>query len=197
MTKTALAYSLGVEHEAMPAPLIAEHCTEVAAGPVRFVVEGRFLADDMAELKLGGAADDPNHAFILNDGGGSVHVFGVTDAVEHLRFDCFETHPHYHYIDNRRQRNVIVRIDEIALGDPITWTIERLHRRLPEMLECAGAHSLAEAVRSQTSIVTAAVELVEQLLERARAAELARRQRHDVPAGAPPGPEPPDHDRSE
>ena len=185
MAQAQSAYHLGVEHESMPAPLIAEHCTEVPAGAVRFVVESRFLADDMAQLKFGVATDDPGQASILNDGGGSVHVFGSTDGEEHLRFDCFETHPHYHYINNREHRNVIVRIDEFALGDPVKWTIERLRQRLPEMLEHGGADSLAEEVRSQMNSVTGAVELVEQLLERARRAELARRYRPDVPADAP------------
>jgi hypothetical protein len=167
------AYTVGVELDSMPAPLIPEHCSEVSAGPVRFVVEGRFLAGDVAALKLADPDESAND--ILNDGGGSVHVFGTADGLEHLRFDCFETHPHYHYIDNAHGRNTIVRIDEVALGDPISWTMERLRLRLPEMLEHSGAQSLAESVRGETGAVEAAVDSVTQLLERARGAEQARR----------------------
>jgi hypothetical protein len=129
----------------------------------------------MAELKVTVNRQDETQASILDDGGGSVHVFGAADGLEHLRFDCFETHPHYHYIRNRERQNLIVRIDEIALGDPIIWTSERLRQRLPEMLGFAGAASLAGAVRADMGSVSPAVESVAQLLEEARRRERSRR----------------------
>ena len=64
-----------------------------------------------------------------------MHVCDASDGVEHLRFDCFENEPHYHYINTVEQGNLICRIDEIAEGDPVEWTVGRLRERLPEMLD--------------------------------------------------------------
>jgi hypothetical protein len=91
-------------------------------------------------------------------------VVGTDDGLEHLRFDCFEANPHYHYIRNAEQRNIIVRIDEIALGDPASWAIECLRTRMPEMLEHAGATGLANAVRSHPQPVADGIDQVARLL---------------------------------
>jgi hypothetical protein len=176
-TVSERSYGLGTVNDVMPAPLIPEHCREIPAGPVRFVVESRYLPDDMAALnRIGDRPDLPGTA-TLDDGGGTIHVFGTTDGVEHLRFDCFEAYPHYHYIRNDEQKNIIVRFDDIALGDPIAWSTDRLRQRLPEMLEYAGAASLAEAVRTDFAPVSSAIDSLTALLEAARAAQLARQRR--------------------
>jgi hypothetical protein len=173
---STLAYRLGVVHDSMPAPLITEHCREVPAGPLRFVVESRYLPSDMAELKFTGDGNTEPLPQALDDGGGTVHVFAVADGLEHLRFDCFETYPHYHYIRNRERENLIVRLDDIAFDDPIAFTVDRLRTRLPEMLEFAGAAEAAEAVRAEPEPVAAAIDSLEQLLGDARDLQLERRQ---------------------
>ena len=48
----------------------------------------------------------------FDDYGPTLHVCGTADGLEHLRFDCFEHEPHYHYIRNHEQSNVICRIDD-------------------------------------------------------------------------------------
>ena len=84
---------------------------------------------------------------VYDDFGATVHVCDAADSVEYLRFDCFESEPHYHYINPSEGENLICRIDEVAEGDPIAWTVGRLRDRLPEMLDLAGAHQLSARVR--------------------------------------------------
>jgi hypothetical protein len=107
-------------------------------------------------------------------------VFGTRDGVEHLRFDCFETHPHYHYIRNAEQVNQIVRFDQMAMGDPLEWTLQRLRHRLPEMLDYTGAGELAAEVRadaeSVSSGVTAVAGVLSEAQERSRSRRLAASQ---------------------
>lgn len=153
---TPRAYRLGVALDAMPAPLIPENSREIPAGPLTFVLESRFLADDLVTLNL----DEGPDAYVVDDGGASVHVFGTSDGLEHLRFDCFDNYPHYHYVDNAKKINLIVRVDEFALGDPMDWTISRLRQRLPEMLDFIGATELADSVRAEMPSVQAAVDVV-------------------------------------
>jgi hypothetical protein len=149
------AYELGRRYEVMPIPMVEEACVNVDAGPVRFIVEGRTLTDDViienavAQGRRSGI-DEPAG---VHDSGMSVHVVDPVTGVEHLRFDCFENEPHYHYIRNGEQANIVVRIDTFAEGDPKDWMLARLGSRLPEMLEHAGAGELAAAVRSAPDAV--------------------------------------------
>ena len=64
----------------------------------------------------------------FDDFGATLHVCGTADGLEHLRFDCFENEPHYHYIDQAAGANVVVRIDELAVGDP-DRVLARVRRR--------------------------------------------------------------------
>jgi hypothetical protein len=135
------------------------------------VVEARRLtdqaiADSAEEQGRPGGFEAPGG---VDDGGMTLHVLGTADGLEHLRFDCFEKEPHYHYIHQDDLSNVVVRFDDIAEGDPVRWTLERVRNRLPEMLEHAGAGELAAAARAATpQILEASVE-VEKLLQRASA----------------------------
>jgi hypothetical protein len=110
-------------------------------------------------------------------------VFGALDGLEHLRFDCFDEHPHYHYIKNHENVNLIIRIDENALGDPIQWTIKRLRQRLPEMLEYAGADAVANQVKAEMQPVHAGIDTISDMMAemqtRARARRGANPSSHD------------------
>ena len=61
----------------------------------------------------------------FDDFGATLHVCGSADGLEHLRFDCFENEPHYHYIDQGAVTNTVVRIDELAVGDPVEFSLLR------------------------------------------------------------------------
>jgi hypothetical protein len=164
------AYVVGREYDVMPIAMVPEHCVPVAAGPVTFVVESRHLTDEIinhnarSQGRPDGVLD-----LVVDDGGASLHVLATSDGVEHLRFDCFELEPHYHYIRNDQQTNVVVAIDVHAEGDPLRMALRCVRERLPEMLEFAGAHELASALRSDPAVVLDAVPAVEDLLVQAAA----------------------------
>ncbi len=168
-------YQLGNFYSSMPIPAVVEHCINVDAGALRFVVESRELTNEILLTQLPeGSVTIPDDVS-YDDYGASLHVCGTEDGLEHLRFDCFENEPHYHYIRHAEGGNVICRLDEIAQGDPIEWTVGRLRTRLPEMLDYAGADHLAKAAREDPQAVTSAIDKVTELLETARVQSLKKR----------------------
>ncbi|CAN5791105.1 hypothetical protein BH10ACT1_BH10ACT1_16910 [soil metagenome] len=166
------AYRLGRAYAVMPIDMVPEACVDVAAGPITFVVESRRLTDEaiIASAEEQGRRDAIDEPDGLDDGGASLHVLATADRLEHLRFDCFENEPHYHYIRNAESSNVVVRIDTFAVGDPRAWALSCVRERLPEMLEHAGATDLADQVRSHpVSALSAALARIEALLDAAAA----------------------------
>ena len=168
-------YQRGMFYESMPIPLVRERCVEVAAGPITFLVESRQLTNDILNAHLSEAPVDLSHVE-FDDYGGTVHVCGRSDDVEYLRFDCFENEPHYHYIMHAAGGNLICRIDEVAEGSPLEWTLGRLRCRLAAMLDLAGAHQLAQAVEADLDQVASAVDRVAELLQRAQDQAVKRRE---------------------
>jgi hypothetical protein len=147
--------------------MVPEMCTPVDAGPVRLIVESRqltnaILADTYQDEEI------PEGHVEFDDYGPTVHVCGTADGLEHIRFDCFEHEPHYHYIRNHEHSNVVVRIDEVAVGDPVEFTLRCLRTQLPEMLELAGATELGRQARDARDDVLAAVDKVGELIARVR-----------------------------
>ena len=159
------AYVVGRSYDVMPIPMVEEHCVEVTAGVVTFVVESRHLTDEIinhnarSQGRPDGVLD-----LVVDDGGPSLHVLGSDDRREHLRFDCFEHEPHYHYVRHHDGTNLVVAVDVHALGDPLGFTMTAVRHRLPEMLEFAGAVELAGAVRTSPAPVIEALDRVEELL---------------------------------
>jgi hypothetical protein len=163
-------YRRGTRYQMMPIPMVPEHCHPVEAGAVRLVVESRRLTDAILAETYG--ADDPREEHVhFDDGGASVHVCGADDGLEYLRFDCFELEPHYHYIDPHEGSQVMVRIDELAVGDPERFALDCLATRLPGMLRFTGATELAAAVEASHDQVLGALDDVRVLLARSRRAD--------------------------
>ena len=61
-----------------------------------------------------------------------------------LRFNCFDVERSYVYAPEGKNR--ICRIDPIADGNPIGWTMRQLRDRLPQMLDAAGYGEVAAKV---------------------------------------------------
>lgn len=179
-------YQRGISFDIMPIPPVPEHCVAIEAGPATFVVESRLLTNEILRTLPAGSVDTTGTVY--DDYGATVHVCDGADQVEYLRFDCFESEPHYHYINSARGENLICRIDEVAEGDPIEWTVGRLRDRLPDMLDLAGAHQLAGAVRAAPDDIASAIDRVADLLHRAQieaaALKTAAEKAGDGPAGA-------------
>jgi hypothetical protein len=150
---------------------VPEHCLPVHAGAVDLVVESRQLTDQVL-IDTYGPGEIPEAEVHFDDFGASLHVCGAHDGLEYLRFDCFELEPHYHYIEQHAQANVIVRIDEIAVGDPIAFSLRCIEEHLPDTRNAGGRRSppmLKAATRSM------AVARVRELMLQAQAAHRADR----------------------
>ncbi len=166
-------YRRGNRYEQMPIPMVAEHCIPVDAGAVQLVVESRRLTNEILERTYG----DGQGGIHFDDFGATLHVCGTADGLEHLRFDCFEHEPHYHYIEQAAGANVVVRIDELAVGDPVEFSLTCIEHHLPAMLGNCGATDLAEVVARQPETVHAAVGQVRELMQQAARTSSAQRER--------------------
>jgi hypothetical protein len=169
---------IGEVYNMPPQPPVAENTRQLPAGSITFGVEYRDV--DPASLS---ATYADNAAYLaelhekspeggFSDSGVSIHVCDTEDGHEYVRFDIFDDDPHYHYIHptapGAQIVNNVVAYDTVALGDMLTWTLERLRTRLPAMLEEAGAAELAR--RLDTDRVAAALDEVQALAEHAQAA---------------------------
>jgi hypothetical protein len=98
----------------------------IEAGPVRFGIEFRELA---------------------NDRGVAIHVLGDvgSEEVELLTFDCFERAPHYHY--GPRAKNQRLYLDRTTTPDSLRWALDLFKGgKLAVMLERAGYRDHAAAL---------------------------------------------------
>ena len=161
------------------------------AGVVTIGVEYR---DVDPEGLLDTYKDNPDHLAELierspeggfTDEGVSLHVAETDGGHEYLRFDVFDDEPHYHYIHRPGDLspdevvNNVIDFDPVAHGDMLTWALERIRTRLPEMLaEAGGAHLLP---RLDPVAINRVVGEVEQV---ARQAQRAVRERR-TPPGSP------------
>jgi hypothetical protein len=140
-------------YNVMPIPAVAEHEESFEAGVVRVGVEYRLLTDAIAataELE-GAAGETRGQTTELDDRGVALHVYAEQDGEERefLRFDCFLEDPHYHYVSWRDKANEMIHLDPVADGDPLSWALERIRTRLPQMLARAGAGDIAARVDLQ------------------------------------------------
>jgi len=158
-------YRRGNRFDRLPIPMVTEDCIPVDAGAVQLVVESRRLTNEIIEGAYDGAVDT---AIPFDDFGATLHVCGTADGLEHLRFDCFENEPHYHYIEQAAGANTVVRIDEVAVGDPIEFSLACVEHHLADMLRHCGVAGLADEVAGQPDKVDAAIVEVRELLRRAR-----------------------------
>jgi hypothetical protein len=137
----------------------------VDAGAVQLVVESRTLTNAIIAATFDNVVDA---SIPFDDYGATLHVCGTEDGLEHLRFDCFENEPHYHYIDNKNGANTVVRIDELAVGDPIEFSLACVEHHLPDMLRNCGVGELADVVASDPGRVSHAMVEVRDLMAKAR-----------------------------
>jgi hypothetical protein len=124
----------GQRHKFMLIPIVEHHAEFFAAGPVSFAVEGRVLGDAQGNV---------------GERGASIHVLSADRQEEYARFDCFERVPHYHYILNADQHNVVWGYDSEINGPMLPWALAALRARLPAILRQAGATQLADQVERQ------------------------------------------------
>ena len=163
-------------YDLMPIPPVESQTEYFEAGAVTFGVEYRLLTDAIAaasalERASGSDSAGGRAGERFDDRGVAIHVFGCDDPassqrLEYLRFDCFDEDPHYHYVCWQSRSNEMLHIDPVADGDPLTWALERIRTRLPQMLARAGATRLASRVDAR--LVEAALPRVSEAAWRAR-----------------------------
>ncbi len=158
-------YRRGNRYDRLPIPMVTEHCISVDAGAVQLVVESRRLTN---EIITAASHDGIEPEIPFSDFGATLHVCGTADGLEHLRFDCFENEPHYHYIEQAYGANTVVRIDELAVGDPLEFSLACVEHHLPDMLRHCGGADLADEVAGQHAKVSAAIVEVRELMRKAR-----------------------------
>jgi hypothetical protein len=158
-------YRRGNRYDQLPIPMVTEHCIAVDVGAVQLVVESRRLTN---EIVVAASRDGVEPEVSFDDFGATLHVCGTADGLEHLRFDCFENEPHYHYIEQATGANTVVRIDELAVGDPLEFSLACVEHHLPDMLRHCGVTDLADAVAGQTDKISAAIAEVRELMRKAR-----------------------------
>jgi hypothetical protein len=158
-------YRRGNRYDRLPIPMVTEHCVAVDAGAVQLVVESRRLTN---EIIAAAVHDGVESETVFDDFGATLHVCGTADGLEHLRFDCFENEPHYHYIEHASGANTVVRIDELAVGDPLEFSLGCVEHHLPDMLRHCGVADLADEVAGRPDQVSAAIAEVRVLMRKAR-----------------------------
>lgn len=130
----------GQHHKFMLLPVMAHNAAWIEAGPVTFAVEARVLGD--AQGRIG-------------ERGASLHIFNADRTEEYVRFDNFQNGPHYHYILNDLQHNVVWGYDPDMNGPMLPWALAAIRDRLPTLLRRSGALALAERVETEGFDVSA------------------------------------------
>jgi hypothetical protein len=185
---------IGKVYAISPQPVVPENTRWFPAGVVTIGVEYRDVDPDGL---LDTYRDDPEQLAELiekspeggfSDEGVSLHVSETDDGHEYLRFDVFDDEPHYHYIHRSRDIvNNIIDFDVVAHGDMLTWALDRIRTRLPEMLAEAGGQHLVAALDPVT--VNAVVDEIDPIARQARQA-FRIRQAQAGGGGTRPGPGP-------
>lgn len=123
----------GQYHKFMLIPLLEADTRWFDAGPFAIGVESRALGTCREDMVRGP----------------SIHVMDAAREQEFVRFDLFGKVPHYHYILNGPQHNVVWGYDPMANGPMLDWVIDTLERRLPAMLRRAEAGELAARIEAE------------------------------------------------
>lgn len=120
----------GQYHKFVLIPIMQHHTHWFDAGPISIGVERRALGSTVQNMVRGP----------------SIHVCNADRSEEYVRFDVFGKVPHYHYILNEPDHNVVWGYDPATNGPMIPWAIAALRDRLPTLLRHAQAESLAQEI---------------------------------------------------
>ena len=148
LIKTIAPVVSGQSYDIMPIQMMAQNAEWFDAGPVSFAVEARLLGE---------SKDD------MSGGGGSIHVFSGDRENEYVRFDCFDSTPHYHYVNSAIRRNVVWGFDTGSNGPMPQWALSAIRDNLPGLLRSAGADNCAARVEAEgfdTSVLAKMAEAV-------------------------------------
>jgi hypothetical protein len=110
----------------------------------------RLLTNEIIDAYLAkvGYARPKTVNYQADDGGVSIFVFSKEgeEYKEHLRLDCFDREPHYHYVFQKENAQDRVHLDPVVTGDAMAWAFWCLTHRLPDVLRHVGQPELAAKV---------------------------------------------------
>jgi hypothetical protein len=117
---------------------------------------------DMPGLEASGLRFAVDYRNTKTDRGPSLQVLGDVDgqAVQLLRFDCFEHEPHFHYDPDGKNNRIFLNTARVS--DPIAWTIDYLRGNFASLVRIAGYGRCAD--RLNEAALTAALPGVEKAL---------------------------------
>jgi len=132
-------------HGNMPQPPVAEHMQTFNAGAVTIGIEYRIINDALVAATGKKAAPELGS---IDDCGVAIHVFvkAPDGDLERLRFDCFASYPHYHYISWLNTHNDHVFMDPTVHTDVLAWSLNMIRTRLVQMLAKADVDNPAQYV---------------------------------------------------
>jgi len=113
-------------------------------------------------IEVGGLCFNARYAKTNTDRGPSLRIYGNVEGkrTQLLRFDCFETQPHFHY--DPEGKNNQLRMDKAHVTDPIAWSMDYLRGNFASLIRIAGYSALAEQL--DEAVLTAALPTVEKAL---------------------------------
>jgi hypothetical protein len=138
----------GQYHKFMLIPIQDDEAEFFPAGPITFGIESRVLGHPDGRV---------------GERGASLHVFNADRSEEYVRFDCFERLPHYHYILNDLQHNIVWGYDSVVNGPMLDWALHAVRTRLPDLLREAHADELADRIQAE-GFDAAVLEVVRQAM---------------------------------
>ena len=150
--------------------MVTEHCIPVDAGAVQLVVESRQLTNEIIDDTYDGAVEPASPS--TTSGRRSTCAAPTTGSST-----CASTASRTSRTtttSSRPRANTVVRIDELAVGDPIDFSLACVEHHLPDMLLTAAWPRLADEVQGRMDEVHAAMTEVRALmLPRTRRRSLA------------------------
>jgi hypothetical protein len=142
--------TMGKRQSFLPIPVIPEHTEYLEAGAITIGVGYRLLTNEIIDAYLAkvGYARPKTVNYQADDGGVSIFVFSKEgeEYKEHLRLDCFDREPHYHYVFQKENAQDRVHLDPVVTGDAMAWAFWCLTHRLPDVLRHVGQPELAAKV---------------------------------------------------
>jgi hypothetical protein len=120
------------------------------------------MAEQGLTIGVGGLRFNVRYSKTNTDRGPSLRIYGDVEgkSVQLLRFDCFETRPHFHYDPDGKNNQLMM--DKTRVSDPIAWSMDYLWGNVASLVRIAGYSALAEQL--DEAALAAALPTVEKAL---------------------------------
>ena len=135
--------------------MVTEHCIPVDAGAVQLVVESRQLTNEILDDTYAGAVEAGDPASTTSAPRSTCAA--PTTASSTCASTASSTSRTTTTSSTAAGANTVVRIDELAVGDPIEFSLACVEQHLPDMLRNCGVADLADEVEGRPDRVQAAV----------------------------------------